>query len=126
MPDIQASLSFLADDPLYKVEKPYYVFIRAEDAENSENHQLDNLRFVMEDNITIHDIRGRESEYCTDTSGFELAHHVSKACGDLSSAEAIEDYKREIEALHEERFDAEYSLCYEVRVHSSFHPTSTY
>ena len=125
--EIQASLSFLADHPRYKTEKPFYALLRAppgfdvesitdEDAEAFRRNN--NLDFSYRD-VPIQNIRGREDQFHVEQCGFEIMHHSSAMLDRLmKSSEAIEAYKRETEETLKQKFDAEYAFCFEARVSS--------
>ena len=120
MPDILASLCFLADRELYKTTKPYHVLLQPQDGESLDNdHRLHNLEWETHDNINITDVRDRGNEFTIEKTGFEVGHHVSE-CLNFETADVFKTYKKETEEYHKRRFGAVYVFCYEVRVATSW------
>ena len=119
MPDIKASLCFLADLDLYKTTKPYHVLLQPKnEGDPDKNHKLHNLEWETHDAINITDVRDRGNDFTIEKAGFEVGHHVSK-CLNFETPDAIETYKRETEDYHRRRFGAIHVFCYEVRVVTS-------
>lgn len=115
MPDISASLVFLADLPLYKDTKPYHVLVQSVEGKNpAENHKHHNLEWESH-SMTISDIRDQSDEFTVEKTGFEFATHTSK-CLNFDAPTAVEEYKRETEEHLKQRFNAVYTFCYETRV----------
>jgi hypothetical protein len=69
MPDVQSTIYFLARDDLYKEEKPYSLRYPTEDELPQTNFRLE-----KHENITIHDLRGRESSFSYKQNGFTVMH----------------------------------------------------
>ncbi|KAH8160116.1 hypothetical protein CIB48_g8125 [Xylaria polymorpha] len=115
MPDIVTGVGYLSDLPLYKTEKPYYVFWEVGD--NGEKPlPATNIATETYEGITVADIRGRESSFRLETHGFEILQHSTKIPLPLDSAGAVEAYKAETEQVLKEKFDAEVVHCFETRV----------
>jgi hypothetical protein len=85
MPDVQSNIHFLAKDDVYKEEKPYSLRYPGED-------ELPQTNFNPEkhENITIHDLRGRESSLSYEQNGFTVVHLDSQMTyEDFGSQERI-------------------------------------
>jgi hypothetical protein len=114
MPALISSIDHLADIPLYKTEKPYFVMPSATD-QIEEDFATSNLEFERHDNIHFSDVRGCEDEFNLETSGFQIIPHVAKNLV-LDSVDQLEAYKTEIEVWLKELFGAEHIVCYETKV----------
>jgi hypothetical protein len=123
---MEVSLSYLADLPLYKSEKPFYALISPTEEflalDQGEpfvpEHSLSNLEFQVHHNIPIQNLRGQDETFSVQKHGFEVLSHVSSAWQKLNSPDAIEAYKREVDELLVQKFGAVYAYTFETRVHS--------
>jgi hypothetical protein len=114
-----ARILYLDWQDLYNDERPFQIFsVIPKDAENQ---KADNLVFTEGELETMHDMRGKESEYTLDRNGFFIRHHTSKMM-DFSNEDAIkETYIPEIEALLKaelEGIDQVHVFDYRVRPHA--------
>lgn len=114
MPDITASLGYLADLALYQEEKPFGVVVEAGTADAEAEH-LTNVETETRDNVTIFDIRGQEEQFSLDSHGFVLLPHESK-CLNLDSAEMVHEYTKETEDFLKKTFLAEDAVCWNLKV----------
>ena len=73
MEDLQASIHFLAHREVYRTEKPYSLRYTGE-----ENIAQTNIELDKHDDISIHDIRGRESEFSLEKHGFTISKLSSR------------------------------------------------
>lgn len=123
--EIIAPLSFLADLPRYKKEKPFYALLRAPSNSNDRvtthgdtkaadrNH---NLEFDL-NQVPLTNIRGLEDEYQLEQCGFEIMNQPTAFGEDLmTSSDAIKGYRIETETILKQRFGAMYVGCFECRV----------
>ena len=78
MPDIQASLEFLADIPLYEHEKPYLALVPPYDGFDPDMDRMDNLEWEKHEDITIRDIRDQYKPLTIENCGFQVAHQSTK------------------------------------------------
>lgn len=115
MPEIRATLQYLQDLPLYETEKPYWCLLPPHEGFDPNAQRVDNLEFESRPDILISDIRESAEALNLDTCGFEVLAHRS----DLSNIETAEDvdaYKAETEALLRDKLGAVFVKCYEVRM----------
>ena len=115
MPDIQASLEFLADIPLYEEEKPYLALLPPHHGFNPDIKRMDNLEWETHSDITIKDIRDSCDRYTIDECGFQVLEHSSKATGFDTESE-LRAYREETEALLRDNLQASLVLCYDLKV----------
>lgn len=73
MDHVQASIHFLAHNELYLTEQPYSLRYTGEDRIARTNIVLD-----RHDDILIHDIRGRESDFSLGKNGFTISQMYSR------------------------------------------------
>lgn len=113
MPDLTTSINYLADLELYKTEKPYACIISP--SHSTENIETSNLEFEKRPGIHVTDIRGKESEYSVESSGFVVITHQTQLIT-VSTWDEIHEYKRETEEVLSKWFDAEVVFCFDVKV----------
>ena len=118
MPDALASIDFLADLELYKQEKPFAAL--ASPGVEVSDDQLNNLQWESHVDITIKDIRGRESEYPLERCGFQIVKHRAQTMT-FTSKEDIESYRRETESQLLELLGVTRVYCWEARVRQLYH-----
>lgn len=124
MPDIQATLEYLQNLPLYKKEKPYWCFLPPQDGFDPDKQRVDNLEWEDHSNITIQDIRDNMSHFKIDDCGFEVLEH-SSGISRFESPADVAHYKAETEVLLRNRMQAIYVNCYDSRLRENvtFHRT---
>lgn len=118
MPDLITEIDFLADLPLYRTEKPYYVFWAADDT-LPQPIPSTNLELERHSNVCLTDLRGRESDYTVESHGFEIFPHTTQIPMPITDGATMGDYKRETECMLSKRFNAIAAYCYETRVKSA-------
>jgi hypothetical protein len=114
MPANLAEIEFLADLPIYHVEKPYLCLLSPDQKIDPDQVRLDNLEFEKHSNIKVEDIRNHP-ELRIEDCGFEYIQHKS-AISEFSSAADVDAYERETEGLLRDRFAAVKVLTYELRL----------
>lgn len=116
-------MQFLADIPLYDVEKPYYAMpAAANDIDPS--LPTTNLEFETHNGLLFRDARGREDELTLGRVGFQIVNHTPKNLI-LESAEQLAAYKLEIEEFLKEKLGGVHAVCYESK-ESLHYDLSTY
>lgn len=115
MPDIRTRIDFLKDLPLYKTEKPFMVLLPANKGLDPDAYRTENLEFEKLEDVPIFDIRGHESEFLLDTSGFQLVRHDSQYLNILDRCD-VENYRHETEEFLQATLGAEKVICWDVRV----------
>jgi len=114
MPPIRATLQFVADIPLYEVEKPYMVLPGRDQDIDPEDERLSNLKFESHDNILIEDMRNMRA-LSLSGNGFEYLQHKSQI-HTFQEPGDVKDYKHETQEMLAARFDAVKVITYEVRL----------
>jgi len=115
MLQVQSTLDFIQDLPLYKEERPY-VFTPDGDIELDESHPTLNTVKLHDVPVTLTDIRD-SNEFALGVSGFEKADHTSKVnLSRIHDRDAREEYRKETAAFLEKYLDAEYVFTYNVKV----------
>ncbi|TVY78522.1 Aspirochlorine biosynthesis protein N [Lachnellula suecica] len=120
---MEVSLTYLADLPLYKDEKPFYALLRPTEAFLARppgedwvpEHPLSNLEFEVHHNIPVHNLRGQEETFSAQKNGFEVLCHMSSLWQVLNTPSAIEAYKREVDELLYTKFNAVHTFTFEAR-----------
>ncbi|KAI9881843.1 MAG: hypothetical protein M1823_006445, partial [Watsoniomyces obsoletus] len=114
MPEVEASLEFLARLPLYETEKPYLMLPQKGSGLDPDDTRLDNLEFERHDHVIIKDMRG-EDYVSIDSCGFEVYRH-SSCFSSFNSVEDINAYKSETESVLRKRFMAAHVVTYDSRL----------
>ncbi|KAI1130214.1 hypothetical protein F5Y10DRAFT_276210 [Nemania abortiva] len=117
MPDVTSKLDFLADLDLYKTERPF-VFTPGQEFEEKLDTGEENLNTVQLEwaDVLLKDIRGKE-KYSLGDNGFEVAKNETRNLSlDFLENSAREDYARETEEFWTSYLNAEYTLCYNVKL----------
>lgn len=115
MPEITATLEYLARLPLYVTEKPYLLLLSKEHGLDPDEIRLNNLEFESHDGILIRDMRTCKEDTKVDRSGFEFCQHTSSILK-FNYPGDIDDYKIETQNLLKARFDASKVVTYEARL----------
>ncbi|KAF2105611.1 hypothetical protein BDV96DRAFT_694734 [Lophiotrema nucula] len=118
MPDIEATLCFLASLPKYQTEKPFRLI---PGAGKYFKHDISNVVAATRDRIRITDIRNRVAEFNLDRNGFEVLSHKS-AHPTLDSEKQVNAYKAETVELLMSHLNAEKVICFDFRhrIHQEF------
>lgn len=114
MPDINASIGFLADLPLYEHEKPFRVILSV-DTPDVDESKKSNIVTEMHECIKIKDIRKMEAPPCLSNLGFEVLHHSTKYPR-LDQLDQCEGYKKETTELLERHFCALRVITWDLKV----------
>lgn len=114
MPNVKADIEYLANIPLYEVEKPYLALLPPSEGYDPDEHRTDNLEYETAHGMSITDIRGSD-EFKLEKCGFQVMKHTSNIKS-VSSIEDIEAYKRETEKLLTKQLGATHVHCYDVKV----------
>ncbi|KAK6859670.1 hypothetical protein PG995_003306 [Apiospora arundinis] len=94
---VYASLAFLRDLKIYKVEKPYHLTLSKDREADS---VITNIAHDVYEKVEITDVRGSEDSFDLDTHGFQLVkHEMSMSTEDFGSPEARERYAAEIKCF---------------------------
>lgn len=119
MPDVKASLRFLADLPIYHAEKPYLKEVPP-DGVTLEPKLMTwtNWDFEEVEGITIRDVQDQIGNFSIDREGFEIVHHKSKHLA-LNDEASIESYQHEIETLLEKEYGAVFVKLFQTKVRVS-------
>ncbi|KAH6690775.1 hypothetical protein BKA61DRAFT_715511 [Leptodontidium sp. MPI-SDFR-AT-0119] len=112
MPQVNATLEYLQNLPLYGEEKPYWCFFAPREGLNLNVQRLDNLEFEARENIPINDLRHTSKKADINECGFQVVSHLSKFSS-FNNTEKIEDYRVETEQLLKNTLGALYVKCYD-------------
>lgn len=117
MPDVQSKLEFLADLDLYKTQRPFN-FVPEQDFEkqiDAGEHNLNSVELQYEI-VTLRDIR-HEPGYKMQECGFELVANEMQNTGlNFLEESARNQYACETKEFWVKHLNAEYALCYDVKV----------
>lgn len=115
MSSLVTQTDHLADLPLYKTEKPYFIFWGPR---NDEPRPIPTTNMQMEthEGTVIHDVRGHEEAFSLRSHGFEVHSHESRVPLPLDSEKAVNNYKQETELHLKAEFKAEFVYCYDTRI----------
>lgn len=113
--DIQTTIDFLADLPIYEEEKPYYLHPSA-----TANDHLDEVRITnVEWNtkcVTVHSMRDKV-DISLEKNGFCYIKQESTCIPKPGMGiDAVSNYCKEGEDLLRSIFDAEFVHCYDFKV----------
>ena len=117
MPDIKASIDFLADIDLYQYEKPYAALASPGTVAVGED-QLHNLQWETHRDVHVTDIRGNEKLYTLEDCGFQIVRSPGHKSV-YTKLDDLEKYKRGTEHLLRGLLKATQVHCYEARVWAS-------
>lgn len=116
MPDVESTLDFIADNPIYKTERPYILTPPGGALGDNSDPRYKTVQLV-DVPVTLHDIRGKEDSYILDKAGFEIVPNVTRT--DLRSRihdlEVRDEYARETEQFLRQELNAEHVHCYNVK-----------
>lgn len=115
MPDVQASLEFLADLPLYEHEKPFLALITPHDGFNPDRERMDNLEWENHRDIIIRDIRGQNEPLTVNACGFQVSQHSTRI-SKFDDPDALRAYRDETERLLSSVFPESQVVCYDLKV----------
>ena len=117
-------LSFLSDIPLYDKEKPYTLFVPAQ-----EGIEQSNCKFYVQNGISAEDVRGHEHEYTLDECGFTFLKHESRLAissyafqSNRQDDSFVKEYLQEARQLVKTHVQAERVLCFDWRVSKTMLP----
>lgn len=114
MGDIETTLEFLIDLPLYQTEKPYMIQPSVDDKFDPNDPKLRNIEWELRP-VSLYDIRGKD-DYSLSTSGFSVIRHVSKHLSFANIYEK-EEYRQETAGNLRVLLGAEHVKCYDCRVY---------
>ena len=115
MPDVQATIEYLQDLPLYEDEKPYWCFLPPHEGFDPDKQRVDNLEWEDHEDILIRDMRETKDQFRIDDCGFEVLDHKSKFAK-FENASDTAAYKLETEKLLKQKMNAIYVKCYDHRL----------
>jgi hypothetical protein len=113
MPSVRGTIQFLADHPLYTVEKPYRVLLPEQ--VKPDGLKTHNLEYGRKSDVLIHDIREAEIPFTLGENGFQVVESTTRFTR-ITSQEDLEEYKGETEAFLQKFFGAEAVHCWDALV----------
>ena len=123
MPDISASIEYLADLPIYKTEKPYGALLANGAEFFAKGKRLDNI-FFEEHECIVTDVRDKP-EFTLERSGFEICEQVSNTLSDFQTTEEADIHRKEIAEFLKKKLDAVHVNTYDLRTRLNVEPTRT-
>lgn len=115
MPSIATEIDFLADDPLYKTKKPYFVIPVQGGTITAADPNITNVKLDRR-SVTVSDVRETAQPPDISQKGFTLATHKS-ACLDSHDKEMIQAYKQETQEFLRGMFpDVQEVITWDFRV----------
>ena len=117
---MKATLRYLSDLPRYESEKPYELWLPAEDLAEA-NVPSTNCEFEEKPGINIRDVRTSTAEFAFDTTGFKFV--LDPLTLDRHSPESLwkqdaslKEYLEHIITLVKQEFGAVKVICFDWRV----------
>ncbi|CAN9382557.1 unnamed protein product [Alternaria alternata] len=111
--DVIGYISFLADSPLWKTEKPFGLTLPA-DYEPPKDARLTNLLFD-ERRLSIRDMRARMEDFVIDQSGFTLLQQPTRHL-EIDNMTVFEEYKKETEEILGRLLQPDFIRCWDGRI----------
>ncbi|KAJ5289133.1 hypothetical protein N7478_002163 [Penicillium angulare] len=105
-------LDFIADSPIFEVEKPYTVIRDTNHAGKS--RKLSNIAWSAVD-VTINDVRDHTQEFSLEKSGFQIVNHASQALP-ITDISKMEDYLTETKTYLKSLLGAEHVVSYDCKI----------
>ncbi|KAM5350376.1 hypothetical protein ACJ41O_006881 [Fusarium nematophilum] len=113
--DIQTTIDFIADLPLYDEEKPYLLHPSASAKVDVDQIKTTNVEW-NKTGVTVRSMRNKP-DISLEKNGFCHVQHESKYLpGPGMGADAVANYRRETEDLMRSLFNAEFVHCYDYRL----------
>ncbi|KAM5361676.1 hypothetical protein ACJZ2D_012953 [Fusarium nematophilum] len=113
--DIQTTIDFIADLPLYDEEKPYLLHPSASAKVDVDQIKTTNVEW-NKTGVTVRSMRNKP-DISLEKNGFCHVQHESKYLpGPGMGADAVANYRRETEDLMRSLFNAEFVHCYDYRI----------
>lgn len=110
---VTAKVGYLDRNTLYAEEKPYELIYKLRWI-SQEDYRLTNM-VITQHAVTIHNIRGKESQRTLDVNGYQVAKHQS-ACSFKDRGSIKDVYIDEMEKLLEDVLSATRVCIYHWRV----------
>ena len=109
------SMYYLEPAELYKSEKPFFVSFPVDNIENATQTNISQSRH---ENIAVFDVRGRETEFTLDSTGFELSQYTSRfKHSDFDDFDSMKHaYFEEVEAFLKQRLRASWVRVFDCDV----------
>lgn len=123
MPNITATIEYLADLPKYKTEKPYSALLSNGQEFFAKGARLDNIEFTYPE-CTIKDVRG-DVEFTIDKCGFQIHSQTSQNLSDFKTMEQIDVYRKEQADFLRTELGAVFVNTYDVRPRLNVEPKRT-
>jgi len=115
----KVTLSFISDLPIFQHEKPYELWLPP--SEIPDSVPWTNCQFSEHSNIEIEDVRGSNTDFGYETTGFKFISNQLSECFARGSSWRSDDglvqrYLEETVELLKGEFGAEKVLCFDWRV----------
>ncbi|KAI0898716.1 hypothetical protein F4806DRAFT_455425 [Annulohypoxylon nitens] len=113
--DIQTSIDFIADLPIYGEEKPFFLHPSASKNVNLDEIKTTNVKWDTKP-VTVHSMRDKDN-ISLEKNGFCYIKHNSKCIPNLgTNTDVLADYRKESESLLQSFLNAEFVHCYDCKM----------
>lgn len=118
MPPVSASITYLADIPLWQEETPFQLYLQDDTAPLKSNVTL-----VTHEDVQVHDLRSSDLIPTLEKDGFEVVKHsfkIQPQAREFQDAQStvVIPFLQEIQSFLEDHMCAEKTLCFDWRVSS--------
>ncbi|KAI0139027.1 hypothetical protein F4776DRAFT_617774 [Hypoxylon sp. NC0597] len=113
--DIQTTIDFIADLPIYGEEKPFFLHPSASVDVDIDDIKTTNVEWDTQP-VTVYSMRNKDN-ISLEKTGFCYVEHESKYIPNLGvDADIITEYRKESEELLRSLFNAEFVHCYDCKI----------
>ncbi|KAI1410378.1 hypothetical protein F5Y13DRAFT_192240 [Hypoxylon sp. FL1857] len=113
--DIQTTIDFIADLPIYKEEKPFFLHPSGSVDVDIDDINTTNVEWDTQ-SVTVHSMRNKD-DVGLEKTGFCYIEHDSKYIPSAGmNTELVEKYRKEGEDLLQSLFNAELVHCYDHKI----------
>ena len=113
---VKTTLDFLADSPVYDIQKPFVVLRDINHRGRHRNAQLTNIEWDVRP-VLINDLRLQSNDFTLESAGFQILDHVSSHLR-FTDIPSMGEYQQETESTLTQLFEADFVLCYDCKVFS--------
>lgn len=113
---VKTTLDFLADSPVYDVERPFVALRDINHRGTHKNAQLTNIEWDVRP-VLVNDLRLQSNDFTLESAGFQILDHVSSHLR-FADIPSMSKYQQETETTLTHLFKADFVLCYDCKVFS--------
>ncbi|KAI0836384.1 hypothetical protein F5Y06DRAFT_305359 [Hypoxylon sp. FL0890] len=113
--DIQTTIDFIADLPIYGEEKPFFLHPSAAVDVEIDEIKTTNVEWDTQ-SVTVYSMRNKD-ELSLEKNGFCYVEHESRCIPRLGmSSDLVTEYRKESEGMLRSLFNAEFVHCYDYKI----------